>query len=89
MKKADLIDAMAAVLDNKAQAEAALSSLLGQIETALKNDQSVSLPGLGTFKVTARNARDGINPKTGEKIAIPARKVAKFTPAKALKEAIN
>lgn len=74
---------------SKAAAEKALSALTGAITDALKKGDSVSLVGFGTFSVSERGARDGINPKTKEKIRIPARKAPKFKPGKALKDAVN
>ena len=47
------------------------------------------LPGLGTLKVAQRDARTGLNPRTGEKIALPAKKRAKFVASTAIKKALN
>ncbi len=58
------------------------------IETLIKGDK-VSLVGFGTFSVSNRNPRTAQNPRTGEKIEIPARKVPKFTPGKSFKERID
>lgn len=55
----------------------------------LKQGKQVKLPGFGTFKVKVRKARTAVNPKTGEKVEVPAKKVPRFTPAKDLKEAIK
>lgn len=55
------------------------------ISSNLKQGNKVKLPGLGTFKVRERKARTALNPKTGEKITVPATRVPKFTPAKELK----
>jgi DNA-binding protein HU-beta len=55
------------------------------VSSNLKSGNKVKLPGLGTFKVRERKARTAINPKTGEKITVPATRVPKFTPAKELK----
>ena len=52
----------------------------------MKQGNKVKIAGLGTFKVRERKARTAINPKTGEKITVPAKKVPRFTPAKELKE---
>jgi DNA-binding protein HU-beta len=73
---------------SKAQADAAISAALGGIKTALKGGGSVTLIGFGTFGVTKRAARTGRNPATGKPIKIRAKKVAKFTPGKALKDAV-
>jgi DNA-binding protein HU-beta len=86
LNKAELVKEMAAVLENKQQATAALNSILQTIETVLIADDTVTLPGFGTFKVHARKARNGINPKTGEKIAIAACRVPKFVPSKKLND---
>ena len=59
------------------------------ITKALKKGDTVTLIGFGTFKVTQRNARKGRNPQTGEEIDIKASKAPKFTPGKALKEAVK
>ncbi|MDP8220753.1 MAG: HU family DNA-binding protein, partial [Candidatus Stygibacter frigidus] len=55
---------------------------------ALKKGDKVSLVGFGTFKVAERKARTGVNPSTGKKIKIPARKVPVFKPGKKLKESV-
>ena len=59
------------------------------ITEALQKDESVTFPGFGSFKVIRQKARRGRNPRTGEAMHIPARKVPKFTPAKALRETVN
>ena len=89
MTKAELINEMAKVLESPKEAQAAMESLLSTITTALKKGDSVTLTGFGTFKVSKRKAREGRNPRTGEKIKIKAKKVAQFVPGKALKEAVN
>ena len=55
----------------------------------IKQGNKVKIPGLGTFKVRERKARTAINPKTGEKITVPAKRVPRFTPAKELKELVK
>jgi len=59
------------------------------IVEALGAKQSVSIAHLGTFKIATRSARDGRNPKTGETIKIPEKKVVKFKAGKELREAVN
>lgn len=59
-------------------------------ETANDNDSSsIQLAGLGSFSVKKRKATTGRNPRTGEEIKIPAKRVVKFSPAKKLKDAVN
>ena len=89
MNKAELINEMSSVLNSKKEAEAVLDSLLSNITQALKKGDKVTLTGFGTFKVSKRKARTGINPRTGEKIKIKAKKVAQFVPGKKLKDTLK
>lgn len=89
MNKADLISEVAAIMESKAEAKAAVDSVFETITSALKKNEAVTLVGFGTFKVENRKARTGRNPQTGEMIDIKARKVPKFIPGKSLKEAVN
>lgn len=90
MNKGELVDAVARDAGmTKAQAQNAVESVLKNVTKALKKDQKVTLVGFGTFSTSKRAAREGRNPQTGKPIKIPAKKVAKFTPGKALKDAIN
>ena len=90
MKKSELIEAIAKTADiSKATAGDALDATLSTIKVALKKEQSVTLVGFGTFKVSRRAARTGRNPRTGEAIKIKAAKVPKFSAGKALKDAVN
>lgn len=88
MNKTELIAEMAKTLDSKKEAEFALNSLLDAISSVLKKGDKITLPGLGTFKVSKRKARTGRNPRTGETIKIKAHKVPQFTAGKQLKDAI-
>ncbi len=90
MNKADLIDAVADDSDlTKASAARALDSAIENITNALKEGNSVTLVGFGTFTVRQREARMGRNPRTGEAIQIKASKVPGFKAGKALKDALN
>jgi len=89
MNKADLINEVAKVVSTKKEAQEAVDCVLSSITTALKKGDTVTLVGFGSFKVTQRKARKGRNPQTGEEIDIKASKAPKFTPGKALKEAVN
>lgn len=82
MNKTDLINEIAAKAGlNKSDARKALDATLESIEQALCNEDKVQLIGFGTFSIQEKDARTGINPRTKEKIEIPARKVVKFKPA--------
>lgn len=91
--KIELIDAVAkATKLEKTKVKAVIESTFETIEAQLKKKTGtnrVQLTGFGTFSVTKRKARTGVNPKTGEKIKIAARNVPKFTPGKALRDAVG
>lgn len=90
MNKSELIDAIAAAADlSKADAGRALDATIESISGALKNGDTVSLVGFGTFQVKERAAREGRNPQTGATIKIAAAKVPGFKAGKALKDAVN
>ena len=90
MTKAELIDAMAEKSGlSKADATKALAAILESITDALKAGEKVALIGFGTFSVSLRAARTGKNPQTGQAIAIPASKAAKFKAGQKLKDAVN
>ena len=90
MNKGDLVAAVVGDAGiSKSQAQAAVDSVLSNFEGSLASGGRVTLVGFGTFSVSQRSERMGRNPRTGMPIRIPARKVARFTPGKALKSAIN
>ncbi|MGE4545605.1 MAG: HU family DNA-binding protein [Pedobacter sp.] len=90
MTKADLVNAMAEKAGmSKADTEKAIKAFTDVITEALKAGEKVALVGFGTFSVGERAARVGQNPQTGEKMDIPAAKVPKFKPGKALKDSVN
>ena len=79
MNKSELVAAVAAEAGlTKAQAQKAVEATVNAIAGALKNGEKVQLVGFGTFSVVEKAAREGVNPATGAKIQIPAKKVAKF-----------
>ena len=79
MNKTDLVAAVAAQAGlTKAQAQKAVEATVDAIAGALKGGDKVQLVGFGTFSVVEKAAREGVNPATGAKIQIPAKKVANF-----------
>lgn len=79
MNKTDLANEIAAKAGlSKADAKKALDATLESIAQALANEDKVQLLGFGSFAVVEKPAREGINPRTKEKIQIAARKVVKF-----------
>ena len=90
MRKPELVEAVqsAAGLDTKTQAEAVVDAVFDTITKSLSKGEEVALTGFGTFKVSRRSARQGVNPRTGEKIQISAKTVPKFSAGKSLKDAV-
>lgn len=74
---------------SKSKATDCLNTIIDEIKKELSRGKEVVLTGFGTFKISKRKARTGVNPKTGAKIKIPAMKVPKFKPGKTLKEAVK
>ena len=90
MNKSELIDHIATQSDlSKAAAARALDATIEAVTRTLKKGGKVQVVGFGTFEVSKRAARTGRNPRTGEAVEINAAKVPKFTPGKALKDALN
>jgi len=89
MNKGDLVKEVAKVVSTKKEAQAAVDCVFSTITNALKKKDAVTLIGFGTFKVAQRNARKGRNPQTGQEMTIKAKKVPKFVPGKALKDAVS
>jgi DNA-binding protein HU-beta len=90
MNKTDLVAAVAADAQlSKDKAAVAVEAVIKHIQSALLDGSEVRLPGFGNFKVMDRKETTARNPRTGETVKVPASKVAKFSPAKGLKEALN
>ena len=90
MNKNDLVNAVAAGTGlAKADAARAVDSVFETITGSLRSRSEVRLVGFGTFSVVHRKASDGRNPRTGEKIRIPASNQPKFKAGKGLKQAVN
>ncbi|WP_448873187.1 HU family DNA-binding protein [Desulfobulbus propionicus] len=90
MNKTELIDKVAKESAlSKAVAEQVVNSVLSAVAEAMKMGDKVTLVGFGTFSVSERAAREGRNPKSGETINIPAKKVVKFKAGSKLKETVK
>jgi nucleoid DNA-binding protein len=89
MNKGDLVNEVAKVLSTKKEAQAAVDCVFSNISKAMRRKDTVTLVGFGTFRVDKRKARMGRNPQTGQEIMIKAKRVPKFVPGKALKDAIK
>ena len=89
MNKSELVEALATKAElSKAAAGRAVDVLVEEIVTAVANGDSVTLVGFGTFKSAARAAREGKNPKTGEKLKIAATTVPKFSAGATFKQEV-
>ena len=90
MNRNELVDTVAGKTElRKAEASKAVDAVFDAIAEALKGGDEVRLVGFGTFSVASRAASEGRNPRTGEKIAIPASKQPKFKPGAELKRVIG
>lgn len=90
MNKQELVDSVAKKTGlPKTKAQDAVQAMIETIKASLKKGDEVRLVGFGTFSVAQRAATTGRNPRTGEKINIPASKQPKFKAGKELKEAVN
>lgn len=90
MNKQSIVEKINGILGTtKVQAEQVVDAVFDTITGALKKGEEVSVAGFGIFLVKKRAARTARNPKTGAAVQVPATKVPKFKPAKALKEAVK
>jgi DNA-binding protein HU-beta len=88
--KTELIDALAARAGvSKKDAGAVLNAFIDEVTDQLKKGDKVQLTGFGTFEAKTRNAREGRNPRTGEKMQIESKKVPTFSAGKGLKDAVG
>ena len=90
MNKQEIIDYVAEVAGiSKAAAGRAVEGFVESVSDSLLKNESVTISGFGTFMISARRARRGRNPQTGESITIPARKVVRFKTGKNLAESLD
>jgi DNA-binding protein HU-beta len=90
MTKAELVARIAQEAElTKRQAEQVVEAFVDSIQGALSRGESLSLVGFGRFSVLARAGRKGRNPRTGQDMMIPARKIAKFSAGKGLRQGVK
>ncbi|MFC1701078.1 HU family DNA-binding protein [Patescibacteria group bacterium] len=89
MTKDELIESVAKGCCSKKEASEAVAAVFDSITQALSKGDKVALTGFGVFSVSKRKARQGVNPRTGEKIKIAATTVPKFKAGKSLKDAVK
>ena len=89
MTKAEFVDRLASRIGSKKQAADAVDGVLDGIADALSNGDSVNFTGFGKFSVSERSERQGVNPRTGERITIAGGRVPKFSAGAALKSRVK
>lgn len=90
MTKAELVEDVADAAElTKKDAERLVEIVFESIVETLNHGEKIELRGFGSFRVRERGARRGRNPKTGDPVSIPAKRVPYFKPGKELKELIN
>jgi DNA-binding protein HU-beta len=89
--KAEFLDVLASDsrIGNKKEAGVAVDAVLDAISTVLKGGGEVNFTGFGKFAVADRGPRQGVNPRTGERIFIPASKVPRFSAGSGLKKTVK
>ena len=90
MTKAELVEEVARVSElTKKHSEVIVNTVFDSIINALRKDEKIELRGFGSFRIRQRRSRQGRNPKTGDKVDVPAKRIPYFKPGKELKELIN
>ncbi|MBI4161880.1 MAG: integration host factor subunit beta [Acidobacteria bacterium] len=90
MTKAELVEEVAKVSElTKKHSEVIVDTVFQSIIDAMHKDEKIELRGFGSFRIRRRRSRHGRNPKTGDRVEVPAKKIPYFKPGKELKELIN
>jgi integration host factor subunit beta len=90
MTKADLIEEVARVTDvTRRDSEVIVETIFDSIVHSLRAGDKIEIRGFGSFRTRQRNSRVGRNPKTGDRVDVPAKKIPFFKPSKELKDLVN
>ena len=91
MTKSQLIDRISEKLPtaNRREVELIVNTVFDSMVEALRTEERIEIRGFGSFGVKMRDARDGRNPKTGERVSVPERRIPYFTVGKELRERLN
>jgi len=90
MTKAELVEEVAGMTRlTKKHAEIVVNTVFESIVDSLRSGEKIELRGFGSFRIRSRGARVGRNPKTGDRVKVPAKQIPYFKPGKELKELIN
>ena len=90
MTKADLVDKVTSLGDlTRRDGEVIVDTLFESVIGALKEGDKIEIRGFGSFRTRQRKSRIGRNPKTGERVDVPAKRVPFFKPSKELRDTVN
>jgi integration host factor subunit beta len=90
MTKADLVEKVTAAGElTRRDGEVIVETIFEAVIGALKSGDKIEIRGFGSFRTRQRNSRIGRNPKTGERVEVPAKKVPYFKPSKELRDLVN
>src|SRR5215510_6789284 len=90
MTKADLIEEVARITDvTRRDSEVIVETIFDSIVHSLRAGDKIEIRGFGSFRTRQRNSRVGRNPKTGDRVEVPAKKIPFFKPSKELKDVVN
>ena len=90
MTKADLIEEISQAAEmSRKDSELIVETVFGSIVQSLKTGDKIEIRGFGSFRTRERKPRTGRNPKTGERVDVPAKKIPYFKPSKELKDVVN
>lgn len=90
MTKAELVEEVADMTQlSKKHAEIVVNTVFESIVDSLRSGEKIELRGFGSFRIRSRGARIGRNPKTGDRVEVPAKLIPYFKPGKELKELLN
>ncbi len=91
MTKAELVDKISEKKPNltRKQVEVVVNTVLDGIKDALSRDDKVEIRGFGSFRIRNRRAKEGRNPKTGEAVSVPPKKVPFFKAGKEMREMVD
>ena len=90
MTKADLIDEVSQLAElTRKDSEVIVETIFDSIVRSLRVGDKIEIRGFGSFRIRQRNSRIGRNPKTGERVEVPAKRVPYFKPSKELRDLVN
>src|SRR5499426_1670800 len=90
MTKADLIDEVSRVVEmTRKESEIIVETIFDSIVKSLRAEDKIEIRGFGSFRTRQRQARIGRNPKSGDKVEVPAKRIPYFKPSKELKDLVN